>query len=107
MGVAGEGFTGTEPGKVVDIFLPAMMHWGMSFPQWSFFRTFCAITAGHIGLARADHLSAIVGAINASKTNQVKQTLEMDPPPPAGVSAMQKNYQTALPPSAYSSCWCC
>ena len=32
VGVAEAGFTGTEPGKVVDIFLPAMMHWGMAYP---------------------------------------------------------------------------
>src|ERR1019366_724296 len=50
VGVAGVGFTGTEPGKVVDIFLPAMMHWGMSFPECSLFRT-CALATGYIGPA--------------------------------------------------------
>ena len=95
VGVAGVGFTGTEPGKVVDIFLPAMMHWGMSFPQWSFFRTFVHLQPGTSASPVRDHLSAIVGAINASKANKVKQTLEMDPAP-AGVSAMQKNYRTSL-----------
>ncbi|HEY3453125.1 MAG TPA: ABC transporter permease, partial [Bryobacteraceae bacterium] len=37
VGVVGDGFTGTEPGNVVDIFLPSMMHWGISFPEWSLF----------------------------------------------------------------------
>jgi putative ABC transport system permease protein len=95
VGVAGEGFTGTEPGKVVDIFLPAMMHWGMSYPQWSLFRTFVHLQPGTSALPVRDRLSAIIGAINASNVSKVKQTLEMDPAP-AGVSEMQKNYRTSL-----------
>ena len=39
VGVAAIGFVGTEPGKGVDIFLPAVMHWGMAFPAWSPFKT--------------------------------------------------------------------
>ena len=95
VGVAGAGFTGTEPGNVVDIFLPSMMHWGMAFPQWSFFRTFVHLQPGTSASPVRERLAAIVGAINASKANQVKQTLEMDPAP-AGVSAMQQNYRSSL-----------
>ena len=95
MGVAGVGFTGTEPGKMVDIFLPAMMHWGMSFPQWSLFRAFVHLQPGIPASPVRDHLSGVVRAFNDSKANRVKQVLEMDPTP-AGVSAMQKNYRTSL-----------
>lgn len=95
VGVAGVGFTGTEPGKVVDIFLPAVMHWGMRFPEWSLFRTFVHLQPGISASPVRDHLSAIVGAFNDSKANRVKQALEMEPAP-AGVSAMQKNYRTSL-----------
>jgi predicted permease len=95
VGVAGVGFTGTEPGKVVDIFLPAMMHWGMSFPEWSPFRTLVHLQPGISASPVRDHLSATVRAFNDSKANRVKQALEMDPAP-AGVSAMQKDYRTSL-----------
>ncbi len=95
VGVAGVGFTGTEPGKVVDIFLPAMMHWGMSFPEWSLFRTFVHLQPGISASPVRDRLSAIVRAFNESKANRVKQELEMDPAP-AGVSAMQTDYRTSL-----------
>jgi hypothetical protein len=95
VGVAGVGFTGTEPGKVVDIFLPAMMHWGMSFPEWSLFRTFVHLQPGISASPVRDHLCAMVRAFNDSKANRVKQVLEMDLAS-AGVSAMQKNYRTSL-----------
>ena len=95
VGVAGAGFTGTEPGKVVDIFLPAMMHWGMAFPQWSLFRAFVHLQPGTSAPAVRDHLSAIAGAFHDAKADKVKQALEMDPAP-AGVSAMQKSYRTSL-----------
>jgi predicted permease len=95
VGVARVGFTGTEPGKVVDIFLPAMMHWGMSFPEWSLFRTFVHLQPGIAASPVRDHLGATLRTFNDSKANRVKQVLEMDPAP-AGVSAMQKNYRTSL-----------
>ncbi len=95
VGVAGAGFTGVEPGKVVDIFLPAMMHWGMGYPDWLLFRTFVRLEPGIAAAPVRDHLSAIVQAYNESKANREKQRLEMDPAP-AGVSDMQKNYRTSL-----------
>ena len=95
VGVAGVGFTGTEPGKVVDIFLPAMMHWGMSFPQWSLFRAFAHLQPGRSASPVRDRLSATVRAFNESKADRVKEVLQIAPAG-AGVSAMQKNYRTSL-----------
>jgi len=72
VGVAGAGFTGTEPGKVVDIFLPAMMHWGMSFPEWSLFQTFVHLEPGISASAVRDRLRATLLAFNESKANRGK-----------------------------------
>ena len=34
VGVAPKGFTGTEPGTMVDIFVPTMMHEGVTHSDW-------------------------------------------------------------------------
>ncbi|HXA51350.1 MAG TPA: ADOP family duplicated permease, partial [Candidatus Acidoferrum sp.] len=95
VGVAGEGFTGTEPGKVVDIFLPAMMHWGVSFPQWSLFRGFVHVRSGASSSRVRDHLRVALQAFDEAKANRTKKVLEMEPAG-AGVSLMQKNYGSSL-----------
>jgi predicted permease len=95
VGIAEAGFTGTEPGKVVDIFLPAMMHWGMDYPEWSLFRTFVHLEPGTSPARVRDHLSAVLAALHHSRTDQVNEALQIDPAP-AGVSAMQKNYRAPL-----------
>ena len=45
-GVVDGPFTGTEPGTVTDIFLPAMMHPGASRDDWTWHRTFALIPPG-------------------------------------------------------------
>ena len=95
VGVAAANFTGTEPGKVVDIFLPAMMHWGMAYPEWSLFRIFVHLRPGISPSPVRNHLSAILHAFNVAKAIRTKQALEMEAAP-AGVSTMQKNYRTPL-----------
>jgi predicted permease len=95
VGVAPADFTGTEPGKVVDIFLPAMMHWGMAYPEWSLFRTLVHLHPGISVSPVRNQLSVIFHAFNDSKAGRKKQALEMDAAP-AGVSAMQRNYRTSL-----------
>lgn len=95
VGVVGGDFTGTEPGEVVDIFFPAMMHWGISFPEWSLFRAFVYLQPGVSASAVRDHLNATFRAFSESKANRVKPALEMESAG-AGVSAMQKNYRISL-----------
>jgi predicted permease len=95
VGVAGAGLTGTEPGKVVDIFLPAMMHWGIAFPGWSIFRGFVHVRPGASVSRVRDHLRATLRAFNEAKGSPATQVLEMEPAP-AGVSPMQKDYGTSL-----------
>ena len=75
--------------------VPATMHWGISFPEWSLFRVFVHLQPGVSTSAVRDHLSATLRAFNESKANRVKQALEMDSAS-AGVSAMQKNYRVSL-----------
>jgi predicted permease len=95
VGVAPVDFTGTEPGKVVDIFLPAMMHWGMAYPEWSPFKIFVHLQPGISPSRVRDHLGAILHAFDDSKAKRRIEALEMDAAP-AGVSAMQKNYGASL-----------
>ena len=94
-GVVGAGFTGTEPGKTVDIFLPAMMHWGISYPAWSLFRGFVHLRPGVSASRVRDHLRATLRAFNDEKGYRAKQVLQMEPAG-AGVSPMQKEYGTSL-----------
>ncbi len=43
VGVAPDGFTGTEPGTMIDIFLPVMMHPGVLHSDWEWMRTLARI----------------------------------------------------------------
>jgi predicted permease len=95
VGVLEAGFTGTEPGKVVDVFLPAMMHWGIAFPQWSLFRGFVHVRSNASVSVTRDHLRATLSAFNETKANHPLQELEMKPAG-AGVSPMQKDYGVSL-----------
>jgi predicted permease len=93
VGVANAGFTGTEPGMVVDIFMPAMMHWGMGH-EWAVFRVFAQLRAGVAVAAVRDRLSAVVHAMNEEK-KEPAQSLVMEPAA-AGASGLQKNYRLSL-----------
>ena len=43
IGVGPERFTGTEPGTVIDIFLPTMMHPGVQHSDWAWMRTLARV----------------------------------------------------------------
>jgi predicted permease len=95
VGVLEAGFAGTEPGKAVDVFLPAMMHWGIRFPQWAVFRGFVHVRSDAAVSLMRDHLRATLRALNEGKADASYQVLEMEPAG-GGVSSMQKNYGTSL-----------
>lgn len=40
VGVSAEGFTGTEPGNMADVFVPATMHAGLNDGSWGWLRIF-------------------------------------------------------------------
>jgi len=46
VGVVDGKFTGTEPGTMVDIFVPVMMHPGVSANDWSWHRTLAIVKSG-------------------------------------------------------------
>jgi predicted permease len=46
VGVVDGQFTGTEPGTIVDIFVPVMMHPGVSANDWSWHRTLAIVKPG-------------------------------------------------------------
>ena len=103
VGVAGAGFTGTEPGTVIDIFMPTMMHWGITHADWSLFRTFVHLQPGAAAEPVRDRLSATLRALNEEKARErpkqraaiLNQSLSMEPAA-AGVSGMQNNYRLSL-----------
>ena len=103
VGVANAGFTGTEPGTVIDIFMPAMMHWGIGH-SWSVFRAFAQLRAGVAAGPVRDRLRATVHALNEERAwgkkprdqaELLAQTLVMEPAA-AGASGLQKNYRLSL-----------
>ncbi len=46
VGVAEEPFTGTTPGTMVDIFVPTMMHPGVTHKDWTWHRTLAVVKPG-------------------------------------------------------------
>jgi len=46
VGVADEPFSGTEPGTMVDIFVPTMMHPGVTRKDWTWHRTLAVVNEG-------------------------------------------------------------
>ena len=93
VGVAGGAFTGTEPGTVIDIFMPAMMHWGIAHPNWSVFRTFVHLPAGH---SRRNRCATVCGATPPERFNEDKARVLLMEPAAAGVSGLQRDYRRSL-----------
>jgi putative ABC transport system permease protein len=46
VGVAEESFTGTTPGTMIDIFVPTMMHPGVTHKDWTWHRTLAMVKPG-------------------------------------------------------------
>jgi hypothetical protein len=86
VGVAADGFTGTEPGMVADIFAPTMMSVVMPRPEASWLKTFVHLQPGVAPGPVRDHLRA---AFRASNDDGAKgsQVLLMEPAA-VGVSSL-------------------
>ena len=103
VGVLAEGFTGTEPGTVVDVFMPAMMHWGIDQPGWALFRVFAVTQPSVRPGALRGRLSAVHRDFNFERARAfpkqraeiLKEVLSMEPAA-AGVSGMQSSYRLSL-----------
>lgn len=107
IGVGPERFTGIEPGTVIDIFIPAMMHPGVLRTDWSWMRTLARVKPGvPIEPLRAK-LNAISRAFEEERAKGLKgmSKQELDTflnfrvslePAAAGASDLQHEYRTAL-----------
>jgi predicted permease len=107
VGVGPEGFTGTEPGTAIDIFLPTMMNPGVTHADWSWFRTFVKLRPDAALEPVREKLAAInqavqeetakglVGVPKQRLADFLHQRLVLEPAA-TGVSPMQDDYRTAL-----------
>jgi cell division protein FtsX len=107
VGVAPRGFTGTEPGTATDIFVPTMMHDGVTHSDWSTFRILAQVTPGTAVEPLRNALRGPYRAFNEERAKTFtglppqfierffRQTLLLEPAA-AGVSNMQTEYRTAL-----------
>ncbi len=107
VGVAPEDFTGTEPGTFTDIFVPTMMHPGVTHDDWSWFRTLVCLRPGANPRFVAARLQAVFNAVQRERakgfTSWPKQRLEkfleqtvLVEPASDGVSDMQADNRRAL-----------
>ena len=107
IGVAEERFTGTEPGTVVDIFLPTMMNPAVRRSDSTWHRTLAVLKPGLAAESIRSRLDAVSiafererakGFINLSAQsiqNYLHQTVRLQPAP-SGVSGMQDANRRAL-----------
>jgi predicted permease len=107
VGVAEAGFTGTEPGVFVDIFVPTMMHEGVAHSDWSWFRTLAALKPGAAVERVRSSLQPVLRAFQEERakvwTGQTKlfidrfldQTVVLEPAA-SGVSGTQRDYRRSL-----------
>lgn len=99
VGVAGAGFTGTEPGTETEIFVPAMMHPLVNLPVASLFRVFVRLPPGTTPRPVRNRLDAVLQALNQQDgkvpAGRYSQMVSMEAAG-SGVSAMQKNYAQPL-----------
>jgi predicted permease len=107
IGVAPQGFTGTEPGTFTDIFLPNAMFEGVTHDDWSWFRTFIQMKPGGSTTRVRERLQAIWTTVQTERAkgftswppDRRARYLEqrvMLQSAAAGVSFMQHTYRVAL-----------
>ena len=107
VGVAGASFTGTEPGTVVDIFVPTMMHPAVVRDDSQWLRILAQMKPGIPIEPARQKMAAINRAFEEERSKgftgiskkvieyYLNQVLLMEPAP-TGVSGMQQGYRRAL-----------
>ena len=107
VGVAPEPFTGTEPGTVVDLFVPTMMNPAVVRDDSTWFRTLLRLNPGVSAEVVRQKLDAVslefererskgfTGMPQQSIDNWLKQKVLLAPAA-AGVSGMQEDYGKSL-----------
>lgn len=108
IGVLQKGFTGTEPGVMVDVFIPTMMNArAIDRPYTWWLRTFVRVTPGISLQVVRDRLQAALRAFDEERVKTLtgvpedRRRLILDErvvlePASAGVSGMQKKYRLGL-----------
>jgi len=107
IGVGPERFTGTEPGTMIDIFIPTMMHPAVQAPDWTWMRTLARVKPGVALEPLRAKLDAISRAFEAERGKGLggMSKQEMDAflnqkvllePSGAGISDLQNDYRTSL-----------
>jgi len=107
VGVVEAPFTGTEPGTVTDIFLPTMMHEGVTHADWSWIRTLVQLKPGVASEPAREKLQAdfrsfqeerakgFTGIPKQKIQNFLNQRIVLEPAA-AGVSDLQKDNRPSL-----------
>ncbi len=107
VGVAEEPFTGTEPGTMIDIFVPTMMSPGVTHSDWSWFRALVQLKPGVAVEPVRERLHAITHAFHEERAkdltgmpkqgiaNFLNQLVTLQPAP-SGISGMQKDNRPSL-----------
>ena len=107
VGVAPEFFTGTEPGTVIDIFVPTMMNRSVTRPDSTWHRTLVIVKPGVAleplrarlnGISLAFEQNRAKAFTNMSKQsidNYLRQTVMLEPAP-SGLSDMQSSNRRSL-----------
>jgi predicted permease len=99
IGVLREGFTGTEPGTLTDIFLPVTMNELAVNPMASFLRTFVRLETGVAPEPVRERLRAAFDALQIEEAKRFpdrrSQTLQMESAA-SGVSRVQRDYRLPL-----------
>jgi predicted permease len=107
IGVAAAPFTGTEPGTFTDIFVPTMMHPGVTHSDWTWFRTMAHLKPGVAVESVRARLQAISRAFEEERAKgfagmsreSIQRSLDQKvllEPAAAGASGMQQNYRRSL-----------
>ncbi|MGO9271025.1 MAG: ADOP family duplicated permease [Terriglobia bacterium] len=107
VGIGPERFTGTEPGTIIDIFLPTMMNPGVTHSDWSWFRTLVKLKPGVAAEPVRERLTAPFQSFQEERAKGFKgvakqriadflnQRLLLEPAA-SGVSGMHEDYRTSL-----------
>jgi putative ABC transport system permease protein len=106
IGVAQQDFAGTEPGTIVDIFIPAMMNGRVSRADSTWHRTLAVLSPGVAIEPLRERLNSISLAFETERSkgftesaqsiaNYLRQTVMMEPAP-SGISDMQQSNRRSL-----------
>jgi predicted permease len=107
IGVGPERFTGTEPGTVIDVFVPTMMNPYVGRSDASWFRVLALLKPGVAVEPLRARLHSMTRSFNEQRakgwSGQTKlfvnrfldQTILLEPSP-SGASGMQRSYQSSL-----------